>query len=232
MSETISQSLFSGLPHNQTVCSLPPKTSHREPPAQQSRQAQTARFQGLLVYADERRPSLGTLSRRVSVQKEGFAASLHVHYLFVLQESNLLNMSLPTCSEMKVIMEMATVLKMEVRGSWRRHTMSLGCPRKSTRLRQAPIRLIRATKLRVPPEAATIKDPRCFRKTTPTDTWQMRSSTPASVNCRASGVFQDKNSKLGSMQEVLLFKDHWRSEHLVQWVSSISQKAQQEHWFD
>lgn len=54
-------------------------------------------------------------------------------------------LSFLTCREMKVIMERATDWKMEKKGSWIRHTKSPGVPRKSRRLRQAPIRLTRAT---------------------------------------------------------------------------------------
>lgn len=130
-----------------------------------------------------------------------------------------------TCNEMDVTMESATVWKSEVRGSWTRQTMSPGCPRRSNRLRQVPIRLTSIAKFRVPPAAITNGVLRCLRSMTPTQPWQISSSNPASVSTRASRVSQDKMSKVGSEQFVLRIKDHWPSGHLVHWISSMKQRA-------
>lgn len=73
-----------------------------------------------------------------------------------------------TCSEKARMVDRVTVWKMELRGSCRRHTMSPGWTRNSSRQAQPPIMLSRDTPPRDPPEALTSGEPRCCRNRTPT----------------------------------------------------------------
>lgn len=87
MPETLPQSLFPYLPYTETAKARREQKSHTDRPAEHSTPAQTARFRGLLVRADERRPSLGTLSRTESVEKDAIVTRLRA--FFVLQLSAL-----------------------------------------------------------------------------------------------------------------------------------------------
>lgn len=131
-----------------------------------------------------------------------------------------LHVKVLTCSEIDKIMERATVWKIVISGSWRWHNTSPGSPRKRNKLKQPPIKLSRARKVRTPPEAFTSGVPRWIRNTIATDTWHISSARTASIMFRASFESHPKISKIGGVQLVLRSLDHWRSGHLVHWMSS------------
>lgn len=122
---------------------------------------------------------------------------------------------------MEAMMDRVTVCQMEVRGSCRRHTKSPGCPRNSSRHRQAPMRLRRATKVRDPPEAYTRGVDLCLRNNTSTEPWDSSSRAPDSIISTDSILSQDSTSNVGSTQDVLRRVDHWPFGHGVHRMSSF-----------